>query len=144
MAKKNNPFAKAKVRQGQPEPKKPSSSKIFEIERKVPGQATKELKRSFTRLKLQAVPFLRTLNAGFFARLAFFGAVCVTMHRRLEQTKEGRIVVPDEPMDSPTRYSKTFGQEKRLDAVLTQLNLEQDQEKEKVETDVASQAIKLV
>ena len=81
-----------------------------------------------TRFKLKAIPFLRSLNADFFARMVFFVAFVYYMASNSILTIERKVILPNEGPDSPTRYSKTFGQEKKLDAILEQMK---DQEEQK-------------
>jgi hypothetical protein len=41
------------------------------------------------------------------------------------------VAVTEDAASSPNKYSKTFGQEKRLDSILVQLREEEGAEKEK-------------
>jgi len=50
--------------------KKPKKERMFTV--KSWKQSRVELHRLVTRTKLQIIPFLRTLDASFFVRLAFF------------------------------------------------------------------------
>ena len=78
-----------------------------------------ELYRKITLFKLQMLPFIRTLDFSFFARLALFGGVLDVFGNRFKPLNEERVVFKQEGPDSPTRFSKTFGQEKKLDQILT-------------------------
>ena len=78
-----------------------------------------ELYRKITLFKLQMLPFIRTLDFSFFVRLALFGGVLYVFGNRFKTLNEERVVCKQEGPDSPTRFSKTFGQEKKLDQILT-------------------------
>ena len=78
-----------------------------------------ELYRKITLFKLQMLPFIRTLDFSFFARLVLFGGVLYVFGNRFKTLNEERVVCKQEGPDSPTRFSKTFGQEKKLDQILT-------------------------
>ena len=47
----------------------------------------------------------------------------------MSESREHMVAVPEEPANAPNRFSKTFGQEKRLDLILVQLNDEEDGKK---------------
>lgn len=77
-----------------------------------------------TRYKLSVMPFLKTLDFSFFIRVALFGGILALFSIRLGKTSEERVVCKQEGPESPTRFSKTFGQEKKLDSILNEMNKE--------------------
>lgn len=84
-----------------------------------------EMDRTITAVKLQLVPFLKTLDRDFFFRLTCFVGVAVLLIRQTRQTEEGKVVCKQEGPESPVRFSKTFGQEKKLDVALLAMKQEQ-------------------
>jgi hypothetical protein len=63
----------------------------------------------YTQFKLKALPFISTLDMSFFLRLAFFigvTAVCVHLTNFL---KSDMVSLQGEEVNSPNKYSKTFG-----------------------------------
>ncbi len=79
------------------------------MERKDWKQIKIELSRKMTRVKLQLLPFLRSLDMTFFMRLFFFGGVLFLFSNRLKTLESEKVTCKQEGLDSPTRYSKTFG-----------------------------------
>lgn len=88
-----------------------------------------ELQRNLTHFKLKAIPILNSLDSSFFLRLAFFGTVVYGFGFMMSESREHMVAVPEEAANAPNRFSKTFGQEKRLDSILVQLNDEEDGKK---------------
>ena len=78
-----------------------------------------DLQRRATRAKLTALPVVKTLTWGFWARLALFGGVIYLCGARMDTLDSEKVVCKQEGLESATRYSKTFGQEKRLDEALS-------------------------
>jgi hypothetical protein len=68
-----------------------------------------ELRRTWVSFKMQTIPFLRTLDASFFARLVFFIGVSYSTLYFAANYGPKRVFVKQDGPDSATRYSKTFG-----------------------------------
>lgn len=73
-----------------------------------------------TFLKLRIVPFLKTLDLSFFARLAFFAGILYYCHLRMKDLPQHLHAVEESQDDEQIshRFSKTFGHEKKLDSIL--------------------------
>ena len=77
-----------------------------------------ELKRKITHYKLRVIPTLKTLDFSFFMRLGVFCGVIYVLSTRLNTLESEKVVCQQEGPDSPSRFSKTFGLEKKLDSIL--------------------------
>lgn len=84
-----------------------------------------ELSRRITQIKLKTIPFLKTLDLGFFIRVAIFGGIVYFLGFGMANSKDLKVSVKEEGSNSPNKYSKTFGQEKRLDNILEQIREEE-------------------
>jgi len=51
-------------------------------------------------------------------RFFFFGGVLFLFSNRLKTLQSEKVSCKQEGINSPTRFSKTFGQEKKLDEIL--------------------------
>ena len=92
-----------------------------------------ELSRKVTQVKLKVVPFLKTLDLSFFMRLAFFSGIVYMLGKMMSGSHDFKVPIEEEGSNSPNKFSKTFGQEKRLDNILVQIREEEEKEKEKKE-----------
>lgn len=72
------------------------------------------------------IPFMRTLDASFFTRLVLFGGICYYACKFMNDFGPKRVLVKQEGPSSPNRFSKTFGQEKQLDEILSQLSKDEE------------------
>lgn len=68
-----------------------------------------ELRRKWTQVKLKSIPFLKSLDASFFVRVAIFASVLYGIGLMLKQSKEFMVAVKEEGSSTPNKYSKTFG-----------------------------------
>ena len=75
-----------------------------------------------TRAKMNLIPFVRTLDVSFFARVVLFSGICYGMCQFMNTFGPKRVLIKQEGPSSPNRFSKTFGQEKQLDAILASLD----------------------
>eukprot|EP00347_Sterkiella_histriomuscorum_P010998 403374136 len=87
-----------------------------------------ELQRMRTRALVKLVPFLRTLDAGFFMRVAVFSVFMYYAFQALIVTSEKAVKLKEPPRNSANRFSKTFDQEKQLNSIMEQIKLEEEQE----------------
>jgi hypothetical protein len=69
-------------------------------------------------MKLTAIPFFRSLDFSFFVRFAAFSCAIYYINLRLKTFHEEKVICEQPDSDSPTRFSKTFGQENKLDDIL--------------------------
>ena len=76
------------------------------------------MSRKVTQFKLKTIPILKTLDLNFFVRLAFFCGVVYLCGQMMSGSQDIKVPVKEEGSSSPNKYSKTFGQEKRLDSIL--------------------------
>ena len=54
----------------------------------------------------------------FFVRVVFFLGIVYCMEMMVRASKESMLTVEEEKSNAPNKFSKTFGQEKRLDSIL--------------------------
>ena len=102
----------------------PFQRKKAEVQQKFietkPWQQTKvEFKRAFTTAKLQAYPFFKTLDFSFFVRLTFFAGVCYYCAKQGSSYNQEKVVCKQPDAMSPTRHSKTFEKDQKLDEILS-------------------------
>ena len=89
-----------------------------------------ELSRKVTQVKLKVIPFLKTLDLNFFVRLIFFSGIVYICGKTMSGSQDFKVPIEEEGSNSPNKFSKTFGQEKRLDNILVQIR-EEEEKKEK-------------
>jgi hypothetical protein len=89
-----------------------------------------ELQRKFTQFKLKVVPVLKTFDAGFFVRLALFTGVVYMFGSMAARSSDVMIAVKEDKSNSPNKFSKTLGQEQRLDRILENLREEEESTKQ--------------
>ena len=85
-----------------------------------------ELSRKVTQVKLKVIPFLKTLDLNFLVRLVFFSGVVYICAKTMGGSQDFKVPIEDEGSNSPNKFSKTFGQEKRLDNILVQIREEEE------------------
>ena len=82
MSKDNNPFTRQRTA--------PKQEKF--IEKKSADQIRVDISRKITSAKLQLIPFVKTLDAGFFIRVALFTGVLYYVLKRTETLKDEKVV----------------------------------------------------
>lgn len=85
-----------------------------------------ELSRRLTYIKLKTLPFLQTLDLSFFVRLFLFFGTIYFASSMLNHSKDHLVMVKEEGKHSANKFSKTFGQETRLDAILENIRDEEN------------------
>lgn len=79
------------------------------IEKRSTEEIKVELQRKMTQFKLRAIPILKTLDLGFFIRLAFFGGIIYAFGNMAMRSNDVLMTVKEDPSNSPNKFSKTFG-----------------------------------
>ena len=59
-------------------------------------------------------------------RLVFFSGVVYICAKTMGGSQDFKVPIEDEGSNSPNKFSKTFGQEKRLDNILVQIREEEE------------------
>ena len=71
-----------------------------------------------TKFMVRVMPFLRSLDLSFFARLTAFVGVLYYALYMIAETNKQSFAINEPPRNSANRYSKTFGHEKQLNEIM--------------------------
>ena len=77
---------------------------------------------------MEFIPFLRTLDANFFARLAFFVGLSYVLISQSSALKNNKVTLEQPDSSSATRFSKTLGKDEHLDKILKAMDAKKAEE----------------
>lgn len=78
------------------------------------------MRKQWRQIRLRAVPWFKSLLCfDFFGRLLIFGGLTYFIGCQAHGMNKERVTLHQEGMESPNRFSKTFGREKALDKLLS-------------------------